>query len=207
MTDTTEPSPDDLCEVLQEVKTALRYREHTWDESEHCQELLARIDALLSSRIQSDAATIAELRKENAQLRDKLRDMPAPHHVTSPAGPPSQAGGSPRSHGDKGMTEPSVAAPKRIYLLDYGSYECTWCEDPDPSGEDHSSVEYVRADMLDEARAVQHMLTKEAAAKIADARCPKCGSRGDDFDYCADPFHWQTTAQAIAAMPASETKP
>ena len=37
-------------------------------------------------------------------------------------------------------------APKRIWLLDYGTPECTWCDDPSPSGEDHSPVEYVRAD-------------------------------------------------------------
>jgi hypothetical protein len=36
--------------------------------------------------------------------------------------------------------------PPVIYLLDYGSPECTWCEDPSPSGEDHSPVRYVRED-------------------------------------------------------------
>lgn len=39
-----------------------------------------------------------------------------------------------------------VRAPTRIWLLDYGSDEATWCTDPSPSGEDHGAVEYVRAD-------------------------------------------------------------
>ena len=34
--------------------------------------------------------------------------------------------------------------PERIWLLDYGHEDCTWCDDPSPSGEDHSAVEYVR---------------------------------------------------------------
>lgn len=37
-------------------------------------------------------------------------------------------------------------APERIWLLDYGTDECTWCVDPSPSGENHAPVEYVRAD-------------------------------------------------------------
>jgi hypothetical protein len=39
-----------------------------------------------------------------------------------------------------------MTAPERIWLLDYGSGECTWCDCPDPDGEDHDAVEYVRAD-------------------------------------------------------------
>ena len=37
---------------------------------------------------------------------------------------------------------------EKIWLLDYGHDECTWCVDPSPSGEDHSPVEYVRADTI-----------------------------------------------------------
>lgn len=36
--------------------------------------------------------------------------------------------------------------PEKIWLLDYGSAECTWCDCPDPDGEDHEPVAYVRAD-------------------------------------------------------------
>lgn len=45
------------------------------------------------------------------------------------------------------MTLSTELAPQRIWLLDYGTPECTWCDDPSPSGEDHSPVEYVRADV------------------------------------------------------------
>ena len=39
-------------------------------------------------------------------------------------------------------------APERIWLLDYGSGECAWCDCPDPDSEDHDPVEYVRADTV-----------------------------------------------------------
>lgn len=37
-------------------------------------------------------------------------------------------------------------APTIIYLLDYGTQESTWCDDPSPSGEDHHSAAYIRGD-------------------------------------------------------------
>lgn len=35
--------------------------------------------------------------------------------------------------------------PDRIWLMDLGCGDVTWCEDPDPDGEQVDSVEYVRA--------------------------------------------------------------
>ena len=34
--------------------------------------------------------------------------------------------------------------PDRIYLMDLGSGDIAWCDDPDPSGENDVAVEYVR---------------------------------------------------------------
>jgi hypothetical protein len=38
-------------------------------------------------------------------------------------------------------------APKRIWLMDLGCGDVTWCEDQDPDGEQVETVEYVRADL------------------------------------------------------------
>lgn len=38
--------------------------------------------------------------------------------------------------------------PDRIWLMDLGCGDVTWCEDPDPDGEQVDSVEYVRADLV-----------------------------------------------------------
>lgn len=38
--------------------------------------------------------------------------------------------------------------PERIWLHDLGCGEVTWCEDPDPDGEQIEAVEYIRADMV-----------------------------------------------------------
>lgn len=40
----------------------------------------------------------------------------------------------------------SEQPPTRIYILDYGTDDCAWCDDPDPSGYGHRAVEYVRKD-------------------------------------------------------------
>lgn len=42
-----------------------------------------------------------------------------------------------------------VDAPEHIWLLDYGSGECVWCNCPDPDAEDHEPVKYVRADLIE----------------------------------------------------------
>lgn len=36
--------------------------------------------------------------------------------------------------------------PTRIYILDYGTDDSCWCNDPDPSGYGHHAVEYIRKD-------------------------------------------------------------
>lgn len=53
------------------------------------------------------------------------------------------------------MTRPDTAsptingyiAPKRIWLMDLGCGEITWCEDQNPDGEQADAIEYVRADI------------------------------------------------------------
>ena len=71
-----------------------------------------------------------------------------------------------------------VKPPERIWLLDYGHDECTWCDDPSPSGEDHSVVEYVRADVF-QARNEQ----LEAQQAEAQAALDKAAYR---FERCAN---------------------
>jgi hypothetical protein len=41
--------------------------------------------------------------------------------------------------------------PERIWLHDLGCGEVSWCEDPDPDGEQIEAVEYIRADALERA--------------------------------------------------------
>lgn len=71
----------------------------------------------------------------------------------------------------------SELPPRRIWLLDYGSLEATWCDDPSPSGEDHGAVEYVRADVGARNEAL------EEAARVAECFCiDTSASQLDDRD-------------------------
>ena len=76
-------------------------------------------------------------------------------------------------------------APERIWLLDYGSGDCSWCDCPDPDFEDHEPVEYVRADTAAAAIEMWRQLAQAGEArsdettKIGSARRASTRSRRD----------------------------
>ena len=90
---------------------------------------------------------------------------------------------------------PEVNPPKRIWLLDYGHEDCTWCDDPSPSGEDHSAVEYVRATLL----ASEHARAARAGAQLAEARA-------EERERCAEVAdQWFKRVSNLKGSPISET--
>jgi hypothetical protein len=64
-----------------------------------------------------------------------------------------------------------VEMPKRIWLLDEGSGDVTWCNDPDPSGDTAEAVEYVRADALPEQQ--------DSDDALVERECRECDGSGD----------------------------
>jgi hypothetical protein len=53
--------------------------------------------------------------------------------------------------------------PKRIWLMDLGCGDVTWCDQPDPDGEQVDSVEYVRADQVTRSSQAERVEVSELA--------------------------------------------
>lgn len=86
------------------------------------------------------------------------------------------------------------AAPKRIWLLDYGGPEPTWCDDPDPTGtaDPADAIAYVRADIAQAERL--------AAAELGERLARWCMNTGYDGNPSGAPM-------MAAAMLASLSTP
>lgn len=78
--------------------------------------------------------------------------------------------------------------PQRIWILDYGTVESTWCDCPDPDYEDHSPVEYVRADLAMRALEPQG---DEVRERVARAICAvQHTEAGCDEEILPGTPHW-----------------
>jgi hypothetical protein len=69
-------------------------------------------------------------------------------------------------------------APEDIWLLDYGSPECCWCDCPDPDFEDHEPVAYVRRDTAEAAIEMWRQFAQETSRLrgVLDAILVTCES-------------------------------